>query len=90
MWLARFPVYEGFPLKPERVRIVKKNRISKLRVSRETLRNLSDRDLRGVAGGICTGANCHPTISRTAPLSTCTDDCCTDTCTETCTGTVDC
>lgn len=65
-------------------------RISKLRVSRETLRNLSERELRGVAGGICTAAPCgYPTVSRTAPASTCTDDCCTNECTigcEVCTG----
>lgn len=64
-------------------------RISKLRVSRETLRNLSERELRGAAGGICTAAPCgYATVSKTQPNS-CSDDCCTNECTvgcEVCTG----
>jgi natural product precursor len=59
---------------------MKKN-LKKLRLSRETLRNLDQPQLRHVAGGA--------TASATEPISHCTNDCCgrTDFCTETCTET---
>ena len=63
---------------------MKKKGISKLRVKRETLRHLSQEQLGDAAGGmICTMQDCtYPTVSRTAPLSNCTNDCCSNGCSQ--------
>lgn len=51
----------------------------RLSLSKETLRNLSERELAGVVGGACTGTCCN-----SCPPETCRSDCqcVTDACTE--------
>lgn len=57
---------------------MKKQIHKKLSLSKETLRNLSERELAGVVGGACTATCCN-----SCPPATCRSDCqcATDFCT---------